>query len=346
MTLPALPMWAKKQAPPVGLIAASVGDDVAVVEPRTGTSQSFASGPVAWLYPAPGGVLYAPDLVNGRTTVIDLRGTRVREVLDGVTMPHFGELADRYVAVSGSVLLVSYPERALIATIDTEIEHPWQVEVEARDRVLLVLERELGGSEVWLAAVMLDEGRPVYRRRLSGDIRRFAVSNAIGLLAVADAAANAVRLVDPATAAPLAEFDVPGQPLDLVFANEGSWLLTAIDVGAGEGLLTAHTFRRKKDGGVERRERWRVSLAGVPKRVVLSPDGRHAAVALASGRLEIIHVKRQELVATAQLATAPRDVVWADPAVPGPLLPEWSDQKPPELDLGVSGPDFLEEAPK
>ena len=38
--------------------------------------------------------------------------------------------------------------------------------------------------------------------------------------------------------------------------------------------------------------------------------------------------------ATADLGAAPRDIVWCDPSIEGPLLPDWSDDDAPTLDLG------------
>ncbi len=346
LLFPVLPTSAKKKAPPIGLIAASVGDQVVVVDPSSGLSHSFDTGPVAWLFPAPGGVLYAPDLVNSRTSVIDLRSGSLRELMDGVTMPRFGGQADRYVVVGGRVLIVSYPERALINAIDTEIEHPWQAEVVARDRLLLVLERQRGVvGEAVLTAVMLDEGRPVYRRPLAGDVLRFAVSEALGVLALVDAAAGSVRLLDPATAMPLAEYDFAGRPSDLAFSGDGTELVVVVDDGPGAGLLTESSFKPDKAGVPQRRLRWQHVLGGAPQRLALSPDRRHAAVALTDGRLEIVDLKRQQRLGFAELPSVPRDLVWIDPAVPGPLLPDWSDRNAPAIDLGDPARDFFTKDP-
>mgnify|MGYP001821800299 FL=1 len=68
-------------------------------------------------------------------------------------------------------------------------------------------------------------------------------------------------------------------------------------------------------------------------RLVSSPDGRHLAAGLNSGQIQIIEVDTQGLVATAEVGGAPRDVAWCDPAIEGPLLPDWSDDDEPTLDL-------------
>jgi hypothetical protein len=340
--LPPSPGWAKKKRhPPGALIAASVGDEVIIVEPSTGRTKAISTGPVAWLFPAPGGVLYAPDLVGGRTTVIDLVTQVTRETIDGVTMPHFGEMADRYVAISRQILVMSYPERALIRSIDFTLRNPWQVEIVAGDRILLVLERRPDGiGEQSLVAVKLDEGKPVYRRLLAGDFRRFALSEEAGVLILADAARRQVVLMDPATATPFESYPVEGRPMDLVFLADGDSLLTAVARGTEAGELLLWKFTAQKKGGMERKEQWSYPLSGVPERLALSPDGRYVAVAFASGGLAIIDVDRQEEVVVAELGGAPRDFRWCDPSVAGPLLPDWSDQKPPELDLGDPKRDF------
>ena len=49
-------------------------------------------------------------------------------------------MPDRYVVVAGDVLMVSYPDRAVLGTVEAEIDYPWQV-VMISDSVLLVLER-------------------------------------------------------------------------------------------------------------------------------------------------------------------------------------------------------------
>ena len=100
-------VWAKKESPPVGLVAVSSGDVVVLADPAFGNTRSIQTGPVAWLFPAPGGTLFAPDLVHGKTTVVDLLSMSARDVIDGVTMPHFGSFPDRYV-VLGRRLLIGY----------------------------------------------------------------------------------------------------------------------------------------------------------------------------------------------------------------------------------------------
>ena len=156
-----------KEKPPLGILAASAGDEVFLVDPTTGNIRSISAGPVAWLFPAPGGILFAPDLVNSRTTVVDLRTLSLRETIPGVTMPRFGTLADRYLVLAQQLLVMSYPDRALMNRFEIPFESPWQVEILAGNTVLLVLERlPQGGGEVRLTAVNLGEGRLVYRRPL------------------------------------------------------------------------------------------------------------------------------------------------------------------------------------
>ena len=70
-------------------------------------------------------------------------------------------------------------------------------------------------------------------------------------------------------------------------------------------------------------------LATAPVRLARSPDGRHVAAGLKSGELQIFELDNQVLVATAELPEAPRDVVWCDPSIEGPIVPDWSDDDEP-----------------
>ena len=324
------PAWAKDKKP-VGILAASVGSDVVLADPGGGWTSSIETGPVAWLFPAPGGILFAPDLVHGRTTVVDLRRRVVGDRLDGVTMPHFGSLSDRYVVVAGNVLIVSYPERALLDRFAAGIENPWQVEVLADNTVMIVLERkphEDGGSI--LTAMNLRGGEIVYRRPLPGDVRHFAFSSAFGVMALADAGSNEVHLVDPATLAPVARLEPPGSPVDVAFGGGGTTVVVATELRDGGGELVGWKLKAGKSG-LEEKKKWRVPLAGSPVRMASSPDGRYVAVGLTTGQIQVIEVEKQRDVAMVELSSAPRDLVWCDPGLAGPLVPEWSDGKPPVL---------------
>ena len=330
-----LPIAAAKDDPPVGIVAASAGNDVVLVDPTTGDSRSVPAGPVAWLFPAPGGILFAPDLVNSRTTVLDLRNLSVREPLLGVTMPHFGTLSDRYLVLAKQLLVMSYPERALMNRFEISFDHPWQVAVLADNTVLMVLERlPDAGSEASLTAVNLGEGRLVYRRPLAGDIRHFALSVTLGVMALAEAGGNQVIMVDPATLTPVAVFPIAGKPVDLVFAEDGSILVIAVELPDGGGEVLIWKIDRHKKEGLRKKKEWTVPLATTPLRLAVSPDGRHVAAGLTSGELQIVGLKNRIVIATADLRAAPRDVVWCDPSIEGPLLPDWSDDDAPTLGLG------------
>jgi hypothetical protein len=306
-----------------------------MVDPTTGNSRSIPSGPVAWLFPAPGGVLFAPDLVNSRTTVLDLRTLTPREPISGVTMPRFGTLPDRYVVLAKQLLVLSYPERALMNRFEIFLEHPWQVAVLAENTILMVLERlPDGGSTASMTAINLHEGRVVYRRPLVGDIRHFAPSMVLGLMALAQAEGNTVILADPATLMPVATFPTAGRPVDLVFAEDGSTLVTGVELPDGGGEILIWKIKMDKKEGPKKKKEWTVPLAAAPLRLAASPDGRHVAAGLTSGELQIVDLKGRIPVAAANLRAAPRDVVWCDPSIPGPLLPDWSDDDAPTLGLG------------
>jgi len=331
--------WAKKQHPPVGMLAASAEDEVLIANPVTGESQSFATGPVAWLFPAPGGTLFAPDLVNGKTTVIDLPSLTTRDAIDGVTMPRFGSLTDRYVVVAKQLLVVSYPERALLNSFDIAFDHPWQAEVLVGNTILIVLERlpDGEGNSV-LSVVQLTDGSLVYRRPLRGDIRHFSVSPALGLMALADSSSNRVILADPATLTPAASFEVPGIPMDLLFVDNGEILVVGVEREDGGGEIDMWKIKHDKKEGWVRKKEWTVPLAASPVRLAASPDFRHVAAGLVNSQVQVVEIGEQVLVTTVDLPGVPRDLVWCDPFSEGPLLPDWSDEKPPEIDLsGFSG---------
>jgi hypothetical protein len=331
---PAAPAAARDAGTPTGIIAASVGDEVVLADPATGAVRQLEAGPVAWLFPAPGGVLFAPDLVHGSTTVIDLRTQTAGERLPGVTMPRFGQLTDRYVVVSSRVLVVSYPERALMSRFEIAFERPWQVAVAAGNSVLLVLEREPEGEGgAVFSAVQLDVGRLVYRRPLEGDVRHFALSPTLGVVAFADRAAGRVVLAEPAALAQQAAFDAAERPADLAFVGDGSTLAVAAATATG-GALHIWKLDRKQEQPIEVRKSWQLPLAAAPLRLAASPDGRHVAVALAGGQIQIFDVVKRVAGHSVELGAPPRDLVWCDPTIPGPSLPVWSDTAPPSLELG------------
>jgi hypothetical protein len=326
---------AAKDKPFPGLIAVSAGESVELVNPTTGEMTAIPTGPVAWLFPAPGGTLFAPDLVNGTTTVIDLVTKTARDRLNGITMPHFGTRADRYLVVARQLLLVSYPDRALMNSYEIAFHNPWQVAIIADDSVLLVLERDPTGHDTTaMVAVNLEDGRMVYRRPLHGDIRHFALSPALAVIALGDASGGQVVLTDPATLTPQAAFSVGGSPVDLVFVDTGSVLAVAAELAGGAGELVLWKIKAEKKNGLVQKKEWRIALEGAPVRIVASPDERYLAVGFAGGRLQIVDVKSRTTVQSVVLPGDPRDIVWCDPEVAGPLLPQWTDDTPPTLDFG------------
>lgn len=314
-----------KQDPPEGLLAASIGDTVVLLETSSGGTVSLKTGPVGWLFPAPGGIVFAPDVINGHTSVINLRSQTVVGRLEGLTMPHFGFRPDRYIALPGNALVLSYPERSIMAKIESEIRHPWQVVFAPEDAALLILERLPDGSTgIYLTTVNLITNQTVFRRPLGGDIRHMAVSPTLGLLAFADAQAGAVHLVQPATLFPMAERPVPGSPVDVTFAHVGKILTTATATDDGKGILDLALFKGGKKG-LRITKEFAIPLDATPVRIALSPDGEHVAVALEGGGVVVILVDKQEVVATYQLPGTPRDLRWCDPSIEGPIIPEWSD---------------------
>jgi hypothetical protein len=333
---PVLPVDAAKEVPLAGIVAASVDEQVVLTDVASGWQAGFSTGPVGWLYPAPGGVLFAPDLVNGATTVFDLERRLPAERLDGVSTPVFGPSDDRYVVISGNVLMVSYPERARLAEIEAEVAAPWQALITPEGTSLLVLERSPDGEgPVLMSAVDLINRRQVYRQQLAGRVVRMALASELGLLALADAESGTIRLVDPATLTPAVEVPLPGEPRDVAFVGQPEMLVVAVAGAGGRGELVTWRLAVKK-GVLKLKKRRALPLPGAPLMLAVAPWQSHVAVALESGWVELVELKRLSAAGSAQLPGAPRHLVWCDPLDEGPLLPDWSDQKKPELPFGSS----------
>jgi hypothetical protein len=324
---------AAKEPVPQGLIAASCGDEVVLVDPASGATAAYSTGPVGWLYPAPGGVLFAPDLVHGRTTVIDLTTRQVKGQMDGITMPHFGTSPDRYVVVAQQVLLVSYPERATIARVDAELAHPWQVIISPDEVIVIVLDRHPQGvGDTNLVAVDLVRQEVIFRQPVDGDVVSVTLLQWAGVLALADRDGNRVRLVEPATLATLQEYPVEGELRDVVAVTELQTLAVAAATDADHGRLELWRIKSGKQG-LRRKEPEVLSLDGPPVRLAVAPEGAYVAAALATSRIQVVQTKGLRSVATIDVPAIPRDVVWCDLEREGPLLPDWSDEKPPELTI-------------
>jgi len=329
---------AAKNHPPTGILAASVGDSVVLIEPVGGHTVSFDTGPVGWLFPAPGGILFAPDVINSRTTVVSLLSAAVVDRIDGLTMPHFGGSPDRYIAIVGEVIVASYPDRGIIKQIPADIDHPWQVIVSPDDAAMLVLERLPDGSTgVHMTTVNLITRQVIQSRPLAGDIVHMALSPQLGLLALADAGSGQIRLVEPATLTPMASRPESGRPVDVVFARGGDVLATAVAGGTGAGLVDLAFFKSSKKG-LRLDKEFSVPLAAAPVRIDASPDGNHVAVALEGGAVAIVDVKDKTVVGRAELPGTPRDLRWCDPTREGPMIADWSD--------GEAPPDFGPFVPK
>ncbi len=327
----AVPCSAKK-TPASGILAASVGNTVVLVEPVSGRTVEFDTGPVGWLFPGPGGVLFAPDVINARTAVISLQSLAVVDRLDGVTMPHFGGSPDRYVAITDDVVLASYPDRAIMKRIPAKIAHPWQVIVSPDDAAMLVLERLPDGSTgIHMTTVNLITRQVVYRRPLSGDIIHMALSPQLGLLALADMEGNQIHLVEPATLSAMAVRPTKGKPIDVTFVHDGKILVAALDTDDGAGLLDLAFFKSGKKG-LRLDKEFSIPLASTPVRIGASPDGTHVAIALEGGAITIVDVGERKIVATGELPGTPRDLRWCDPLSEGPMVPVWTDgETPPDF---------------
>jgi hypothetical protein len=318
----------------VGVLAWSAGDEVGLADPLGRWIREFETGPVGWLYPGPGGVLFAPDVVNGRTAVLDLRTGAMTDRFDGVMVPWFGDVEHRYyVCLPGELLVVSYPDRAQIARIETDVRSPWRFVVAVDDSSALILDRAPDGSgETAMVAVDLVARRQVYRRPLRSDVRHISLSSVLGLLAFADDDASSLALLEPATLSVVLALPVSGRVRDVGFADDGTTLVAAIGDDA-RAEVCAWQLKDGKDGLRPRRERC-APLTGAPLRLAVSPDGARVAVATGDGWTSVHGLRRLEVEARIESPAAIRDLVWSDPSRPGPPVPEWSDDRPPELSIG------------
>ena len=156
-------------------------------------------------------------------------------------------------------------------SFEVRFDNPWQVAVVADNTVLFVLERSPDGdSGAVMTALNLGEGRVVYRRPLAGDVRHFALSPKLGMVALADADAGQVVLADPATLTPRLAYFVNGKPVDLVFADDGTTLVVAVAREDGGGELAVWKIKMDKKKGLQRKQERTVSLAGSPVRIAVS----------------------------------------------------------------------------
>ncbi len=316
-----------------GVLAISSGDAVFMLDPTTGSVRDVETGPVGFLFPAPAGVLFAPDLIHGNTTVIDVRHGRVSGVLPGVTLPRFGPWNDRYLIVAGALTIVSYPERAPIFRMEGDFKRPWQVEIgRPMGGSLLILERDPNGADgSVISAVDLGSREVVGRRGFEEDLLRFTIVSEVGLMAVADATKGVIRLLDPATFLDVAELVVDGGVADVISLT-GKKDLFAV----GSAAKVFHWHLKSTDEGLTAEADEAVEIPGAGVRMVLSRAGDALAVVTDKGHVVVIDPKRAEVIGSWDTGATPRDLVWFDLSQRGPVLPSWSDGGgggPEEVDL-------------
>lgn len=316
--------------PEQGILAASVGERVVLADPLGRWVRAFDSGPVAWLFPAPGARLFAPDLVGGRTTVLDLMVPGVAERLEGVTMPWFGESPDRYLAVVGDLLLVSYPDRSVLSTVSATVRHPWQAALAGGDTYAVVLDRHPDGrGEAEIVIADLAEGRLLLHGPVEGDPVAFALGTA-GVLALADAAGDRLALVRAATLDTVAEAELGGRPVDLVAVGDGGDEVAVAWLSPESGGEVTRWRVKQVRGGVALLPEASWRSGGAPVQLAASPDRSAVAVALEDGTVVVLRGPDLEPGPVLDVGGSPRDLRWCDLTAPGPKLPLWSDGTPAE----------------
>ncbi len=315
-----------KETPPAARIVASCGQQVVLINPADGTSAALQTGPVGWLYPAPGGLLFAPDTVDGSTTVIDLRSQRIARRLEGVTLPIFGEAADRYaVAVPGRVLVVSYPDRVVLLECKVDLERPWKTRLSADGLFLYVLDRPNGDGPSRVTTVDLLRETVAVRSDLSGDAVDMVLLENLGLVAVAFPQNKKVELRSGSSLGMEAEVDCGGNPTAVEY--DGDRMLFIAETRGDHGRLERWKLGRDHKG-LTSRLKDSLELPGRPVRLALDPTHQWLAAADEGGAVWIVPANLDGVTRTVSLPSPPRDVVWPDPTRRGPLLPEWSDQGP------------------
>ena len=321
--LSAMTIEARKPVVPHGILALSSGNEVVLIQPGSDSEVvSLETGPVGFLFPAPGGVLFAPDVVNDRTNVIDIKAARTGELISGVTMPHFGPWADRYLVVAGALTMVSYPERSLIFRMDGSFDRPWQVQLGPEGTTVLILERTPSGKGgTTISAVDLGNRRVIYTKHFDHDLEHFFIAPGVGLLAVVDRSAGDIALLNSKTLGEMRRLTVPNGATDVVVLKGGRQLVAS----GADGLLMRWDLKAKDDG-LEIKADDPIDVAGRTTRLVVGPEGRLLAAATDEGFLVLIDSKRGETLRQWKIPTPIRDLKWIDSDRRGPILPSWSDR--------------------
>lgn len=310
-----------RKVQPTGVLALSSGQHVVLANARDGRLKTIESGPVGFLFPAPGGVVFAPDLIHNRTSIIDLRLGRVKKILNFMDMPRFTVWKDRYIVLAGDLLMLSYPERSLIFRMKAEITSPWQIYSTEDGMSLLVLERAPdGGGPSALTALDLGVRKRVFRKSFSADMVRFAQMEDPGVLVLADRSGSQILVLDPTTLRPLRKFPMTEAPSDLI--SVGNVLYASGD----GGKIRRWRLEARRDGDLKVDELDSIPTDGRVSRMAVSPDGLFFAAASARGKLQIFESRKARQVREIDIPRETRDLVWINPQEKGPILPLWSDQ--------------------
>ena len=135
----------------------------------------------------------------------------------------------------------------------------------------------------------------------------------------------------------MADHPVEGRPLDVAFVHGGKILATAVATPEGAGILELALFKSTKKG-IKLDKEHTIALPASPVRIAGSPSGDRVAVALNDSTIAIVDIDKRKIVATVELPGIPRDLRWCDLTREGPMIPEWSDGEPDEIDFGPFEP--------
>jgi len=310
-----------KRNTPEGLLAVSTENSVILSGMPNGELTTIDTGPVGFLFPAPGGILFAPDLVHGRTTIIDTRNLRTREVISRLIMPRFTVWKDRYLVLAEDLMVLSYPEHALVLKMDAEIMSPWQLSSTEDGMSLLVLERAVDGrGPSVISAYDLGFRQQVFRKSFESDYIAFALMTEAGMLVVADRSGKQLLFMNPVSLGVLHRIPLKNPPADIVGST--SFLFA----GGEDGVISRWRIKGMKGEKPDIRVLNDILVHGSVSQLSISPDGLFLAAATTEGELEVFEIEKGRKIVSKEIPSDVRDLVWIDPLQEGPLLPLWSDR--------------------
>jgi hypothetical protein len=145
-----------------------------------------------------------------------------------------------------------------------------------------------------------------------------------------DQSVSSLMLVEPATLSTVLTLPLAGTARDAVFMDGSKTLAAVSSTGDGRGELKHWRLKAKKGELLVKKE-LAAPLEHEPARIGASPGEDRVAVAYDGALIEVFELEKLERVQVFELTDSPRDMVWCDPSIPGPLMPEWTSDEEPAL---------------